>query len=146
MNWGLRIILLYTAFVGGMLFLVYKCTQQEVDLVSVDYYAQELKFQEKIDRMNNSEQHEAKLAFVYTPEQSNIQITFPENSTPKNTKGEIVLFRPDNSKLDLKVPVDISEGVQNISTENLTKGLWRLQSTWSTDNTPYYQEERIIIQ
>ena len=57
-----------------------------------------------------------------------------------------MLFRPDNSKLDLKVPVDISEGVQNISTENLTKGLWRLQSTWSTDNTPYYQEERIIIQ
>lgn len=146
MNWGLRIILLYTAFVGGMLFLVYKCTQQEVDLVSADYYAQELKFQEKIDRMNNSEQHDAKLDIVYAPEQSNIQIKFPENSTAKNTTGEIVLFRPDNSKLDFKVAVDISDGIQNIPTENLTKGLWRVKSSWTTNNTPYYQEERIIIQ
>lgn len=146
MNWGLRIILLYTAFVGGMLLLVYKCTQQEVDLVSADYYAQELKFQDKIDRMNNSEQHDAKLSIVYTPEQSNIQITFPENSTAKNTTGEIVLFRPDNSKLDFKVAVDISDGVQNIPTENLAKGLWRVKSSWNTNDTPYYQEERIIIQ
>jgi hypothetical protein len=146
MNWGLRIILLYTAFVGGMLFLVYKCTQQSVDLVSTDYYAQELKFQDKIDRLNNSEQLDVKLAVVYSPEHSNIQIVFPESSTPNNTTGEIVLFRPDNSKLDFKIPIDITEGVQNIPTDKLSKGLWRVKSSWSTNDTPYYQEEKIIIQ
>lgn len=146
MNWGLRIILLYTAFVGGMLFLVYKCTQQSVDLVSTDYYAQELKFQDKIDRLNNSEKLDIKLAVVYSPEQSNIQIVFPENSTPNNTTGEIVLFRPDNSKLDFKIPIDITEGIQNIPTDKLSKGLWRVKSSWSTNDTPYYQEEKIIIQ
>jgi nitrogen fixation protein FixH len=146
MNWGLRIILLYTAFISGILYLVYKCTQEDIGLVSTDYYAQELKFQEKIDRMSNSEKHDAKLAVVYTPEQSNIQITFPEYCNSQNTNGEIVLFRPDNSKLDFKVPVNITEGVQNIPTNNLTKGLWRVKSTWNTNNTPFYQEERIIIQ
>lgn len=146
MNWGLRIILLYTAFVGGMLFLVYKCTQQSVDLVSTDYYAQELKFQDKIDRLNNSEKLDVKLAVVYSSEHSNIQIVFPESSTSKNTTGEIVLFRPDNSKLDFKIPIDITDGIQNISTEKLSKGLWRVKSSWSTNDTPYYQEEKIIIQ
>lgn len=146
MNWGLRIILLYTAFVGGMLFLVYKCTQQSVDLVSTDYYAQELKFQDKIDRLNNSEKLDVKLAVVYSSEHSNIQIVFPENSTPNNTTGEIVLFRPDNSKLDFKIPIDITDGVQNIPTQKLSKGLWRVKSSWSTNDTPYYQEEKIIIQ
>ncbi len=146
MNWGLRIILLYTAFVGGMLFLVYKCTQQSVDLVSTDYYAQELKFQDKIDRLNNSEKLDVKLAVVYSSEHSIIQIIFPESSTSKNTTGEIVLFRPDNSKLDFKIPIDITDGIQNISTEKLTKGLWRVKSSWSTNDTPYYQEEKIIIQ
>lgn len=145
MNWGLRIILLYTAFIGGMLFLVYKCTQQSVDLVSTDYYAQELKFQDKIDRLNNSEQQDVKLAVAYNSENKNIQITFPANSTPQNTTGEIVLFRPDNSKLDFKIPVDITGGVQNIPTQKLTKGLWRVKSSWSTNDTPYYQEEKIII-
>lgn len=146
MNWGLRIILLYTAFVGGMLFLVYKCTQQSVDLVSTDYYAQELKFQDKIDRLNNSEKLDVKLAVVYSSEHSIIQIIFPESSSSKNTTGEIVLFRPDNSKLDFKIPIDITDGIQNISTEKLTKGLWRVKSSWSTNDTPYYQEEKIIIQ
>lgn len=146
MNWGLRIILLYVAFVGGMLFLVYKCTQQNIDLVSTDYYAQEIKYQDKIDRLNNSEQLDVKLAVVYSAEHSNIQIVFPENSTPTNTTGEIVLFRPDNSKLDFKIPIDITEGVQNISTEKLSKGLWRVKSSWSTNDTPYYQEEKIFIQ
>jgi hypothetical protein len=146
MNWGLRIILLYTAFVGGMLFLVYKCTQQSVDLVSTDYYAQELKFQDKIDRLNNSEKLDVKLAVVYSPKHSNIQIVFPENSTPNNTTGEIVLFRPDNSKLDFKIPIVIADGVQNIPTDKLSKGLWRVKSSWSTNDTPYYQEEKIIIQ
>jgi hypothetical protein len=146
MNWGLRIILLYTAFVGGMLFLVYKCTQQSVDLVSTDYYAQELMFQDKIDRLNNSEKLDVKLAVVYSSEHSIIQIIFPESSTSKNTTGEIVLFRPDNSKLDFKIPIDITDGIQNIPTEKLSKGLWRVKSSWSTNDTPYYQEEKIIIQ
>lgn len=145
MNWGLRIILLYTAFVGGMLFLVYKCTQQSVDLVSTDYYAQELMFQDKIDRLNNSEKLDVKLAVVYSSEHSIIQIIFPESSTSKNTTGEIVLFRPDNSKLDFKIPIDITDGIQNIPTEKLSKGLWRVKSSWSTNDTPYYQEEKIII-
>ena len=146
MNWGLRIILLYVAFVGGMLFLVYKCTQQNIDLVSTDYYAQEIKYQEKIDRLNNSKHQDVRLDVVYAAEKDLIQITFPASSTSNNTTGEIVLFRPDNSKLDFKIPIDISDGIQNIPTQNLTKGLWRVKSSWSTNDTPYYQEERIIIQ
>jgi hypothetical protein len=146
MNWGLRIILLYTAFVGGMLFLVYKCTQQNIDLVSTDYYAQEIKYQEKIDRLNNSQDQDVRLDVVYAAEKELIQITFPASSTTNNTTGEIVLFRPDNSKLDFKIPIDITDGIQNISTEKLSKGLWRVKSSWSTDDTPYYQEEKIFIQ
>ena len=146
MNWGLRIILLYTAFVGGMLFLVYKCTQQNIDLVSPDYYAQEIKYQEKIDRLNNSQHQDVRLAVVYAVEKDLIQITFPSSSTSNNTTGEIVLFRPDNSKLDFKIPIDIADGVQNIPTDKLSKGLWRVKSSWSTNETPYYQEEKIIIQ
>ncbi|MBK9638010.1 MAG: FixH family protein [Bacteroidetes bacterium] len=146
MNWGLRIILLYTAFVGGMLFLVYKCTQQNIDLVSADYYAQEIKYQEKIDRLNNSQHQDVRLEVAYAASEGMIQIKYPASSTSKNTTGEIVLFRPDNSKLDFKIPIDIIDGIQNIPSQKLIKGLWRVKSSWSTNDTPYYQEERIIIQ
>ena len=54
MNWGLRIIILYSGFVIFMLGLVYKCTQQKFDLVAKDYYAQELAYQKVIDGSHNN--------------------------------------------------------------------------------------------
>ena len=44
-NWGWRIVILYSGFVLLILFLVYKTTTVNDDLVTTDYYAKELKFQ-----------------------------------------------------------------------------------------------------
>jgi hypothetical protein len=44
-NWGKGIVLVYSLFVLGILFLVYQSKQQKLDLVYDDYYAQELMFQ-----------------------------------------------------------------------------------------------------
>ena len=40
----------YLAFVAGMGFLVFKASNQEFDLVTKDYYEQELKYQQVIDQ------------------------------------------------------------------------------------------------
>ncbi len=53
MNFGSKITVLYLSFVGLILTLVFMCFGQKVELVSKDYYAQELKFQDKIDAINN---------------------------------------------------------------------------------------------
>ncbi len=43
MNWGYRVALLYISFAGLIIFLVTKSVNEKVDLVTPDYYAQELK-------------------------------------------------------------------------------------------------------
>jgi hypothetical protein len=48
-NWGKGIVLVYSVFVLGILYLVYQSKQQKLDLVYEDYYAQELMFQNQID-------------------------------------------------------------------------------------------------
>lgn len=48
-NWGKGIVLVYSLFVLGILYLVYQSKQQKLDLVYDDYYAQELMFQNQID-------------------------------------------------------------------------------------------------
>ena len=52
MNWGYKILLVYVVFVAGIMFLVFKSSSQKMDLVTTDYYAKELKYQQKIDAMN----------------------------------------------------------------------------------------------
>ncbi|MEQ1555036.1 MAG: FixH family protein, partial [Ferruginibacter sp.] len=52
MNWGYKILSFYALFVVGILFMVFKSSSQNTDLVTTDYYAKELKYQDKIDEQN----------------------------------------------------------------------------------------------
>ena len=51
MNWGYKILFVYIAFVAGILAMVFGSSSQKVDLVTPDYYAKELKYQDKIDEL-----------------------------------------------------------------------------------------------
>mgnify|MGYP003351831803 CR=1 FL=1 len=53
-NWGWRIVMLYGGFVVLILFLVYKTTTVKDDLVTPDYYAKELKYQEQLDKQKRT--------------------------------------------------------------------------------------------
>ena len=53
-SWGHKILFTYLAFVAGMMGMVYFTTQQNRDLVSDNYYADELAFQKIIDESANT--------------------------------------------------------------------------------------------
>lgn len=54
MSWGVRITALYLAFVALIVTLVFVSANQDIELESKDYYAQELKYQQRINALNNS--------------------------------------------------------------------------------------------
>ena len=49
-NWGYKILIVYLAFAGGILYMVYLTTLQNRDLVSENYYEEELAYQKVIDK------------------------------------------------------------------------------------------------
>ena len=53
-NWGTGIAITLVLFIGLMSFMVFKSTQQRFDLVSENYYEEELNYQEVIDQKRNS--------------------------------------------------------------------------------------------
>ena len=54
LSWGYKIAFVYIIFVAGIGFLVFKASSQKFDLVTKDYYDQELKYQEVIDQAANT--------------------------------------------------------------------------------------------
>ncbi|MGL6269890.1 MAG: FixH family protein, partial [Chitinophagaceae bacterium] len=54
-NWGYKIAVFYLVFIAGIMFLVIKSSRQQMDLVTTDYYAQELKYQDKIDQSKRAD-------------------------------------------------------------------------------------------
>ncbi|MCX6310559.1 MAG: FixH family protein [Bacteroidetes bacterium] len=144
MNWGTRIVILYVAFVAMISFMVIRTMYEDVDLVSNDYYQKELKFQQQIDRTQESqklvEQPQAKI------ENGAVKIKFPEVIGKEHLTGNINFYRPNDSSKDLAFTVQTdSTGSQSIPTTKMQKGIYNLQLTWEASGKNYYNELSIYV-
>jgi hypothetical protein len=143
-SWGYKIAALYIGFVLLVLFMVFMAMQQKIELVSPDYYAKELKFQQEIDAMNNAGLLSANL---HVELQSNtVIISFPQEFKGKEIKGEALMFRPSDSLLDISFPIELNEEGKLILQSNKFKtGLYKLIIKWSLENKNYQTEHTIVL-
>jgi hypothetical protein len=146
MNWGYKILIVYVVFVLGILYLVYRCNTQTVDLVTEKYYDREIAYQDQYDRMKNSDFEGNRVHLVYEPGKSFVSIQYPIIVQNANPDGEIYFFKPDNAKLDFALPVNPDQsGNQVIPVDKIERGLWRVQIKWNVSGVPLYQEEKIVL-
>lgn len=143
MSWGKGIILVFTVFMIGIGVMVYKSMTKNIDLVSNNYYEKELKYQDQINKINNTKS----LAQGVKIETNSgaVIITYPGNSG--KVTGEVSFYKPSDAKNDFKINVASGSDLkQIISTEKLTKGLWKVQVNWAMDGKEYFNEEKVMIQ
>jgi hypothetical protein len=141
-SWGSRIFLLYTGFVALILFLVVKSSLQKIDLVSSDYYKQEIEFQSRYEEESRANNLSQNLSWMVTSQ--NIEFTFPEGM--KDLKGEIYFMKPNNKEQDLRVPVSVDiRNVQSINTTDLDPGVYRLQVQWQGNGQKYFKQGVIVV-
>ena len=142
MNWGTKIAFLYLSFATMIGVMVYKSVTQSVDLVAPNYYEQELKYQDKIDGINNL-RAESK-AIIITQGENSISFNFlKEMGVPK---GHILFFKPDNAASDIETEIKTdNEGFQTIETKALTKGTYLVKIDWKIGDKKFFKEERISI-
>ena len=141
-NWGVGIFSFYGLFVIFMLMMVYKSCNTKVDLVSNDYYEQELKFQEVIDKKYNVTTLEKGLE--YKLEGSTVFLTFPKKH--QSAEGTVFLFRPSDKNLDKKFIIELDTNSQmSVTADNSPPGLYVLKVDWSNDSIGYYVEEDIYL-
>lgn len=144
MNWGYRILFLYIGFVVLIMTLVFKSLNQKVDLVAKNYYDQELKFQDRIDAINNSNNLSEKISVIYN--NKSVTLKFPRDMMNMNVKGKIKFYRPSDSALDREFELAINNNLeQQVSTQELQKGYYNIQINWEIDTKKYFYEHAINI-
>lgn len=139
-NWGTKIFLVYVGFVVFMLTMVYLCTIQHFDLVSSDYYAQELRYQEVIDGEQNL-QALGKSVTISTAADA-VTVTLPVSSF--NGTGEVKFYRPDNAKFDVTMPM-AANGTISVPRNKLAAGRYEVKTSWTNDGKPYYHQQAITV-
>ncbi|WP_461093877.1 FixH family protein [Spirosoma gilvum] len=141
MNWGKSIVLVFVLFASFIGTLVYRMSREHIDLVSENYYQNELDYQHQIDRENNARQN---TAAVITNQLDQQQVVCELPNTLQ--KGQLVFYRPGDRTQDFKVTIPANHETQQVvSTAALARGRWRVQFTWSDGTREYYQESPINL-
>ncbi len=145
LNWGWRIVILYGVFMLLMLFLVYKTTTVKDDLVTPDYYAKELKFQEQVDKQKRT--NDLKEQLSWNVEGKRIAIQFPSEMLSKSVKAEILFYNASEAKRDFTVSCSPdSTGLCEVNSDKFQHGVYEMKIDWSAGGVSYYNEGTINIQ
>ncbi|MCG6959238.1 MAG: FixH family protein [Ignavibacteriaceae bacterium] len=143
-NWGTGIFISYSVFMLLTIITAVYFMNQDVSLVTDDYYQQELKYQDQIDKIERTNALSEKPAIDF--DGLGVNISFPKLLIEKNVVGKIHFYRPSDPGLDFALPISLnSEGIQLISTKQLAAGYWRLKLNWMMNGKEYYNEKAIII-
>lgn len=143
MNWGKKILIVYVVFVLGIVFMVYKSSTQNADLVTTDYYDKELKYQEKIDEGKRVAALSAPVEFSI--KENAVTIQFPKDFAGKQLAGEAVLYCPSDKKKDFKKSFTLKDEPLQMDIPAGSKGLYELHLSWQDGGVTYYFEKKIFI-
>ena len=143
MNWGYKILVVYVVFVAGILFMVFKSSEQKMDLVTTDYYAKELKYQDKIDATTRANALSADIQYVISDKQ--IVLHFPKEFAGKKMSGSAELYCPSDEDKDVKKDFTADNATVTINISTVNKGQQELHISWQVDGVDYYFEKKIFI-
>lgn len=142
LNWGWGIFIAMLAFMIFILSFVYKSIamdEYQHELVSEDYYRDELHYQEEIDKLNNAKALSKNIRLNNSKE--GILISFPDDIEQGVIEGTIYFQRLSNEKLDFKEKIELTEYQQLIPAEKLVSGKWIVKIDWKIEEEEYLFKE-----
>ena len=144
--WPAGIIVVCSLFVTGIAGLLVMACSQKSDLVSKDYYEQELRFQSQIDRVELTRREASKASVIYELAGKRITVRLPGGQGRSKVRGSIELYRPSAAGLDRAVALEPdANGVQHLDAAGLAEGLWRVRVSWTSGEQSYYLEEKVVV-
>lgn len=145
LNWGTGIVLAFIGFISFIMYFIvtmHTDEQYDHDLVTDDYYKEELEFQNDINKEQNSNALETNIKWEKTPE--GIVITFPESLKINSITGKVFLYRPSNKQFDFETAISLSNHNLLIPDKRLLDGRWNIKVDWQYNGKSYLYKKEII--
>ena len=116
----------------------------DTDLVSENYYVEELAYQQQIDRIQNTRRLADPLRMELR-ESGFLVLQFPAEIPTSRISGTILLFRPDDKNRDTRIPIRVDEERrQFVDMSGLKKGNWNVKVIWNNHTERYYNEMPVL--
>ncbi len=144
LNWGWSILLVYVTFMTVFLILFFKSFKEleTNELVTDNYYQKELKYGDVLAKKKNADSMRIPIQIQQNAE--GVQIKFP--SYQKSISGNIILYKPDNQKLDQRIPIHLDgNNTITIPMKSLISGRWNIALDWKQNDVLYFVEKKLSI-
>ena len=144
-NWGTGLAIGLVLFIGFIMYFVIRISTEkkyDYDLVTEDYYQNEMVFQEELDAIGNSKALPQNITGQKTAK--GWVLTFPDNLDYPQIEGELLLYRPSNKQLDFQLPLKLTGPTLVVPDERLVPGRWNTIVKWHYKGKDYLYKNEIV--
>jgi nitrogen fixation protein FixH len=142
-NWGAGIAVVYIGFMGLIATLVVGSMRQKTDLVSTNYYEQELKYQNLIDAGKNQSALSAPVGFTVSGDA--VKVQFPADFAGKELGGTIQFYSPVQNSWDKTIKIDAVDNEVLVERSLLHPTTYTVKVDWTAEGKNYYQETNLNL-
>ena len=143
MNWGKKIMIFYLTFVIGIVFLIYKSSTQNTDLVTPDYYKKELAFQSTIEARKRASGLTSNVMVKQID--SLLIIDFPKEMDSVSVEANVMLYCPSDKNKDITKSCITNDGKIYFPIRQVAKGYYEIHIEWTASNKQYYYEDKLYL-
>lgn len=142
--WPWGIILTFVIFLSGMAWVVTIAVTHPDNLVSSNYYEQELQYQQQINATARARKSGA--GIIQDTSAGKVVISLNAAELNQNLSGTVEFYRPSSPDLDHEIQLKPGvNGTQVINVSKLATGPWLLRVKWNAGGKAYFLEQRIVI-
>ncbi len=144
-TWGTGIFITIIIFVSFFIsFIIFSFTKG-VNLVTKDYFPDEIAYDIKIEKIKNSNTLKSKIQFAVN--NKILKIVFPEEiNSPKKVNGTVLLYFIKSYKKDKIFNINLNnKREQYFDLSKFPQGRYTVKIDWNYQNKDFYQEKTVEL-
>lgn len=145
LNFGHKLILVFILFGMLMSYLVYQSLHTNFELVSKDYYKDELAYQQVIDATKNANELATKSSF--SQKDNKLFLQLPNEMVNQSVAGTIYFYCASDSRKDRTIiltPNAKGEQVVVVG-KDVVPAIYRVRLSWTANDKSYYQDSNLDV-
>lgn len=143
-SWGTKLTIVFILFAGMMSYMVYQCVQTPVNLVTKEYYKDEIAYQQVIDGTNNANALGQAVSFQQSD--TAIIIQLPSAMQGAVVKANVLFYCAKDAGKDKRFTLQTNGNTtQRINTTRVAPGNYMVKTEWWQGNRHYYNQQPVTI-
>ncbi|NOR74224.1 MAG: hypothetical protein GQ525_03590 [Draconibacterium sp.] len=143
-NWGTGIFIFLILFLLAATAFMIFAARQGINLVHKDYYEKGVNYTEQMEIDARSVEY--KNAFKITNTDKQFIVDIEKSLSLKIDSGNLILFRPSNSKQDIILTVEQQTQQITFKKEDLINGRYILKFYWYSEGLKYEVRQPVNVQ